>query len=114
MAAKNGHLPEATIEAIEAAEQNGSTTPVELPEWGVTVYVKGLKRGEIKRAFKQAQEADDPEAEIEAIFVNLACVTPPMPLEKAREVLDTGGMKVTQRLLDAIQEVSGLKDGFPA
>lgn len=107
MAAKAKGVP-ATLAAIREA-QDIKERDVTIPEWGDLVFrVRGLTRGELVRL-----NDGDPEPETYNIrALTMGSVEPKLSEEEVTEILDTKSMKATQRLMDAIMELSGLSEGF--
>jgi hypothetical protein len=107
----NGKQP-ATLDQIRAAKDVFGFVDVEVPEWGLTVKIRGLTRGEMQRAYKDSEQVD-----VEVLNARLmatAMIEPRMTEEEATEILDTKGMKSTKRITDAIMEASGMDAGFLA
>ena len=95
------------LDQIMRADDLG-TVDLEMPEWGVTVRLRGLTRGELLRI-----NEDDADAEVvNARALSLALVEPKVTVEQALELLDKKGMTATKRLQDKVTEVSGLDAQF--
>ena len=99
-------LPVGTLEAILAARDVPDTEHVEVPEWGLTVVVRGLTRGEA-RAFSDLTPVD---AEAHALVCGM--VEPKVTSEEAHRLLDEKAFRPTERILAKILEVSGITDRF--
>lgn len=92
-------------EASDLAERE-----VEIPEWGSYVRVRALTRGELVRMVE-----GDPDAEVvNARAIAAAMLEPKVTEEEAAEILEKKSMSATKRITDAIMELSGISDGFPA
>jgi hypothetical protein len=96
--------PQSTHERIRQAVDLETET-VEIPEWGVTLTVRGLARGEVRALPTEASQA-----EIHAW--HLGVVDPAFTLEEAEEILTTKSFSPTERVLTKILELSGLGDSF--
>ncbi len=114
MTGKNGHLPAATLDDIRAAKDLAGTVEVQVPEWGHTVTVRSLKRGEIKHAYSEAEKADNPDERCDQIFLQLGLVTPAVTEEEALELLREKAFSPMQAVLRGIMEASGITATFPA
>lgn len=104
MAAK-GKLPVGSLDAILGAE-DVKTETVEVPEWGCSVTVRGLTRGEARALGEKTPEG------AEAYALHCAAVDPPIGEEEARTILDGKSVGATQRVLQAIIDLSGLGESF--
>jgi hypothetical protein len=105
MAARTGKLPVGTFEQIAEAQDLGAGKLVSVPEWGVSVKIRGLTRGEARLSYELAT-ADDREASIIACGI----VEPKLSPEQAREIVTGKGFKPTESVIEAILELSGLSD----
>ena len=102
--ASKAKLPSGSLDLIRAAQDVG-TEEMDVPEWGVSVTVRGLTRGEAR------QLGDDPlEAEVKAL--SLALVDPVVSDDEAREILSGKAFSPTERVLSKILELSGLGASF--
>ncbi|MCR4340768.1 MAG: hypothetical protein NUW01_12880 [Gemmatimonadaceae bacterium] len=82
--------------------------PFPVPEWGVTVKVRGLTRGEVKHIGKAEVTAD--EAEVHALTCGV--VEPKLSEDDAKALLDGKGFGSTEALLNKILDKSGMTPGF--
>lgn len=98
-----------TFDQIMGADDLGEFE-VEVPEWGVTVKLRGLTRGELMRI----NDGDPPADVVNARALAAAMLEPKLTVDQATELLDKKGMRATKRLQDKVMEVSGLSDQFPA
>ena len=109
MPPKKAEMPAATLDMILAADDTHKAgEPFEVPEWGLTVRLRGLTRGETK--LFQTEDMDVPE--IEANMLSLALVDPKVTLEQARDLLEQKGFTATERILQRILNMSGQSPGF--
>ncbi|MCK9628461.1 MAG: hypothetical protein M0R37_07705 [Bacteroidales bacterium] len=98
-------LPKGSLETILAAKDVDDARTVEIPEWGCSVVIRGLTRGECRK-FEQFTE--DPEgAEIWAI--STALVDPKVTEEEAKKIAADKSVDAVGSLLNAILEASGLQ-----
>ena len=111
MAAK-GKLPVGSLEQIQAAPDVLGTVEVAVEEWGCTVVIRGLKRGEIKAIYKAAENDDDPEERMDILTLAAGMVEPKLSEEEAASLLQEKGLRPIKTILAAIMEASGLTDGF--
>lgn len=112
MAEANGKLDLAigTLAEILAANDTSPEGVVEpMPEWGCSVRLRGLTRGEFAR-MRSLEDTDD--IGRESFVVATCLLEPTVTVEEARELLEGKSYGATQRLIDRIVEVSGLGDGF--
>lgn len=100
-------LPLGTLAEILAADDTVANGVVEqVPEWKLSVRLRGLTRGEVQ-TMTEKEGADR-----EAFLLHKAIVEPALSEDEARSLLETKGFAATQRILNRILEVSGLTDGF--
>ena len=97
-------LPSGSLDAIRAAQDVGTET-LDIPEWWVSVTVRGLTRGEARLLGEDAEEA-----EVQAL--KLAMVEPAVTDEEAREILASKAFGPTERVLRKILDLSGLGESF--
>lgn len=105
-------LPVGTLEAILAANEARASKatkpePVEVPEWGCSVTIKALTRGDIKNL-------PDDGIEISVAMLTGFVVDPKITEEAARQLVaeDRPIDRGANRVLDRISEVSGIRDTF--
>ena len=110
--APKGKLPVGSLEQIQAATDVLGTVEVAVEEWGCTVIVRGLKRGEIKAVYKTAEGDDDPEERMDVLTLAAGVVEPKLTEEEAASLLQEKGLRPIKTILAAIMEASGLTDGF--
>lgn len=108
MAAKPGKLPVGTFEQIESASDLGEGQVHEVPEWGMALKIRGLTRGEARLLSSEDSTPEDKEVSV------LCCgvLDPKLTLEQARKILQEKAVGPTERLIDAILELSGMGDTF--
>lgn len=99
-------LPIASVDAMLGAQDLSEKT-VDIPEWGVSVRVRGLSRGEART---MGDEKDATKAE--ALALATAIVEPAVTLEQASQLVSEKSFGATERLLTSILELSGLAAGF--
>ncbi len=106
---KKDALPVASsFDEIMATHDLPEGDPLEIPEWGMAVVVRGLPRGVVSRIL--SDEVDQEEGN--AIAVSEALVSPKLTIEEARALLSAKGAAPTQRIIDAIVEKSGMGAQF--
>ncbi len=97
-------LPSGSLDLIRAAQDVGTET-VDVPEWGVSVTVRGLTRAEVRSM------GDDPvEAEVTALTLGMS--EPSVTDGEAREILASKAFAPTQTVLMKILELSGMGSSF--
>jgi len=108
MAAKPGKLPVGTFEQIASASDLGEGQVHEVPEWGISLKIRGLTRGEARLLSSEESSPEDKEVSV------LLCgvVEPKLEPDQARKVLQEKAVGPTERLIDAILELSGMGDTF--
>lgn len=92
-----------TREQILARKAAGRTLEVELDP-GETVVVRGMSRGEA--AEMRALDQDDVIG-LEAFALHTCLVDPALTLDEAREWVNDDGSEHVQRVIDAVQRLSG-------
>jgi hypothetical protein len=102
MGDKPAVLPVATLADIRAAADIGDET-IPVPQWGHSVRVRGLSRGEVK----QCLEMDDRTIG----YLHFGLVEPAVTLEEAAEI-DAKSFQAVQVILEAIVRLAGLGAGF--
>ena len=106
-APKAAALPLATLADIIAIDDTSSQgVIVEVPEWKLSVKVRGMTRGEVQTLTEKEGLAR------EAFILSSGVVDPKMTEDEALELVTGKGFSATQRVLDRILEVSGLAAGF--
>lgn len=109
MTATDKQLPVAvSIDAILATDDLAAR-PLEIPEWGVTVKVRGLSRAEYV-ALKD-KSGDDPDL-ADVLLLTTCLVEPVVNEEQARRLLDEKSVGAVAKITQAIVEASGLGDLF--
>lgn len=111
-AAKKAVLPVGTLDQIRAAKDLDQSVLVEVEEWGCTVTVRGLTRGEIKTIHSTATDDDDPAGKMDVLTLQLGLVDPAVTVEEAEAIAGEKGLRPVKKVLDAIMAASGLSDGF--
>lgn len=107
MASKATELPLATLADIIAIDDTSSQgVVVAVPEWNLSVKVRGLTRGEVATLTEKEGLAR------EAFIFSSGVVEPKTTEDEALQLVTGKGFSATQRVLDRILEVSGLADGF--
>lgn len=96
-------LPVGTLEQIRQAVDLGEET-VPVPQWNMSVRIRGLSRGEVKASL----EMDDHQVG----YLHYGMVEPAVTVEEAAELVSQKGWLATQRILEAIVNLSGLGAGF--
>lgn len=109
MAAK-AKLPVGTFDQIVSAADLGEGQVHEVPEWGVSLRIRGLTRGEARLLASEEATAEDKEVSV----ITCGVVEPKFTPEQARQVLQEKAVGPTERLIDAILELSGMGDSFRA
>ena len=108
MAAKEQKkLPVASVESLLAVDDSHASD-VQIPEWGLSVRIRGMTRGEARKIGTEDMTPED--AEVYALHTCL--VEPQLTAEQARQLVNDKGFGTTELLLRRILEVSGLVDGF--
>ena len=99
-----------TLDQIRAADDTHAVEGVlvEVPEWGGSVRVRGLTRGETRSL---GTDGITP-ADAEAFTLHHGLVDPKLTEDEARALLDEKGFATTERVLVAILDLSGLAPGF--
>lgn len=97
-------LPVATAEALLAVNDSEGK-PFEIKEWGVSVLLRGLTRGEARLCY----ELTDLEAR-EASMLNCAFVEPKLTPDQSRDLVKNKSFGVTEKLLERVLELSGLAE----
>lgn len=100
--AKDQALPVGTLEQIRQADDLGEKT-VPVPQWAMSVKVRGLTRGEVK------QSLDMDEREIG--YLHYGLIDPVVTIEEAAEFRGKSFYAV-QIVLEEIMKLSGLVAGF--
>src|SRR3990167_11032160 len=108
MAARNGKLPLATFDAIASASDLGEGHVHEVPEWGVSLKIRGLTRGEARLLAADKLSPEDKEASV----LTCGVLDPKLEPDQARLILKEKAVGPTERLIDAILELSGMGDTF--
>lgn len=104
---KNGALPVGSLEQLqEAADSGVDIETLSVPEWGMSVKVRGLYRGEAR------QLADMDAAETEAFVLSCALVEPAVTVEQAETLLEKKSFASTERVLQKVLDLSGLGATF--
>lgn len=98
-----------SLEQIRAADDTHAAEGVlvEVPEWGGSVRVRGLTRGEARSLGEGTTPAD-----AEVFTLQHGLVDPKVTAEEATALLDEKGFAATERVLVAILDLSGLTPGF--
>lgn len=105
----NGKLPVASADellAIDDVISGGKTITV--PEWGYSVIVRGLTRGEARTVGEEGMSA----TEAEAYTLATALLEPKLTVEQARTLVTEKGYAGTERVLQEILSLSGMGAGF--
>lgn len=98
-------LPVGTFEQIQQADDTHKDgTVVEVPEWGMSVRIRGLTRGEVRLMDNPDLSQEDKEASI----LRCAFVEPALSEEQARVIVNDKSPGPTEKLLNTILEASGL------
>lgn len=99
-----------SLDQIRAADDTRAAEGVlvEVPEWGGSVRVRGLTRGEARSL---GAEGTTP-ADAEVFTLQHGLVDPTVTVEEATALLDEKGFAATERVLIAILDLSGLTPGF--
>lgn len=99
-----------SLDQIRAADDTHAAEGVlvEVPEWGGSVRVRGLTRGEARTL--GAEGTTPTNAEVFTLHHGL--VAPTVSVEEAATLLDEKGFAATERVLVAILDLSGLTPGF--
>ena len=96
-----------SFEEILAAADVGEKV-VEVEEWGCAVKVRGLTRGEARKIGQD----DMTEEDAEAYALHVAVLEPVISEEQARQLVNEKGFAATERLLNEILDLSGMRPGF--
>ncbi len=94
----------ATLDAILQADDL-PRRDVEVPEWGLTVTLRALRRGELTKILDGTPSME----EVNARALAAAMVSPPLTLDEAKQVLEEKAMGATQQIIDVILEMNGMK-----
>ena len=81
---------------------------LEVPEWGCSIRIRSLTRGEARLIGKDDMTPD--QAEVYAL--KTACIEPVLNDEQAAALINNKSFGATERVLNRILEVSGLVPGF--
>lgn len=102
-----------TFDAILAAVDLADDYPVEVEEWGLTLRVRGVTRGEYRRILK-ACETDGivDEDQVDIHLLATAVVEPSLTFEQANELFEKKSITSIGTITRAILEASGLGAGF--
>lgn len=92
-----------------AAKDDLAAQPLEIPEWGVTVMVRGLSRQEYV-ALKEQSGDDADRADV--LLLTTCLVQPAVDEAQARRLLDEKSVGAIAKITQAIVEASGLGDLF--
>lgn len=95
-------LPVGTLAQIREAVDLGEET-VPVPQWGVSVRVRGLSRGEVRQSVEMGTR--------EVGYLHFGMVEPAVTLEEAAEI-DGKSFLAVQVILETIIRLSGLGAGF--
>lgn len=109
MAKQEKTLPVAASFDQILAVEDLAATPLEVPEWGCTVMVRGLSRKEFVD-LKDAADGDADRADV--LMLSWCLVDPKVTEEQARELLATKSVGACAKITQAIVEASGLGDLF--
>lgn len=102
-----------TFDGIIAAVDIASDYPVEVEEWGLTLRVRGISRGEYRRILKAAEVNGEPdEDQVDIHLMATAVVDPPLTFEQATELFEKKSITAIGTVTRAILEASGLGAGF--
>lgn len=97
-------LPVASAEELLAVNDSEGK-PFEIKEWGKSVLLRGLTRGEARLCYQLTDLAAR-----EASMLNCAFVEPKLTPEQARDLIENKSFGVTEKLLERILELSGLAE----
>lgn len=108
-AAKKAAASVVSLDQIRAADDTHAAEGVlvAVPEWGGSVRVRGLTRGEARSLGDGTTPAD-----AEVFTLQHGLVEPAVTAEEAAVLLDEKGFAATERVLVAILDLSGLTPGF--
>lgn len=105
---ENGGLRVGSLDDILAADDTQADgVPVDVPEWGLRVLVKGLTRGEAL-AFSDIESG--PEAE--AFLLAHTLVQPQLTVEQAADLIAKKGHGPVRRVVQEALRVSGMTATF--
>lgn len=105
---KTEGLPVGSLDQIlQADDTKRAGVPVDVPEWGVRVLVRGLTRAEAT-----AWTALTTEEESDVHLLQCALVEPRLTAEQALELRNTKSAAAVRRVLREVIEVSGLGATF--
>lgn len=101
-------LPVGSLDQIMGADDiKADGVPVEVPEWGVTVLVRGLTRSEAT-----AWSAIEDQQSSDVHLLRCALVSPTLTEEQASELVTRKSAAAVRRVLTEVIEVSGLGATF--
>ena len=108
MAAPKAKLPVGTFDQIVSASDLGEGQVHEVPEWGMALKIRGLTRGEAR--LLASEEATPEDKEVSVLLCGV--IEPKLESDQARKILQEKAVGPTERLIDAILELSGMGDTF--
>ena len=108
MAAPKAKLPVGTFDQIVSASDLGEGQVHEVPEWGMALKIRGLTRGEAR--LLASEEATPEDKEVSVLLCGV--IDPKLTPEQSRKILQEKAVGPTERLIDAILELSGMGDTF--
>lgn len=104
---KAAALPAGTLDLIRQADDtNKAGVVIDVPEWGCSVRIRGLTRGEVRLMGDMTPE----EADVNGL--HLALLEPTVTIDEATELLTDKSFGVCSRILEEILVLSGLTPGF--
>lgn len=99
--------PAGSVQAILAAN-DVTAQPVEVPEWRMTVKVRGFTRAEALE-----WSAIDGNVESDARLLQYGLVEPSVTEDEAREIVATKSQAAVKRIVVEVLRLSGLGATFP-
>ncbi len=97
-------LPLASADQLLASNDLGGS-PFEIKEWGLSVKLRGLTRGEARLCYELT---DLPSRE--ASMLRCAFVEPTLTADQANDLIQNKSFGVTEKLLERVLELSGLAE----
>lgn len=104
----SGELPVGSFDQIAQVDDTHSAgVKVEVPEWGLSVLVRGLSYGEV-REWSAAEDG----LPSDALMLKLGMVQPSLTIEQATQLVQSKNQAALRRVIGQVIELSGLGDGF--
>lgn len=96
-----------SVDDILAADDLAEET-VEVPEWGGAVKVKGLTRSQVHELGRKAMVGKEISSERADMLLLVAGIVEPKFTEDQASILMQKSARATQRIVDVLNELSGM------